>query len=524
MSSVAAVTRKLQAWDEGRPLPRYDTIHHALVPADDALIVAFVRMAGESRPWGIAWGTVGSEPVIRSVPDGRVRDDVSVLAAGFAEDLLAHLRVHGWTYDPAPEPRHASGDDLRQVWLPNGQHVAMLHQLGYTYSQTKFGGANQEILRALGRLSGWMFRDTCRAGNQHVVSASALLDESYVFPAQDARTAHLGFQLAWLATDSGREARVRAAAAAETLTVSPTMDPGLERKPLSDLVDAWQAARRAGTDVSSQERRVAAILEGELRRRWELTEQAYYLIEADNRPVNAGLVGLIQEAHAEFWYQHQRMELRLSDPSQGPAFIAHPETDFHGSAAASRYLAYAAADEAYMSHLIHADHGLFAEALNNGRAFQARVVEVWDTGEGRVTCPHWRLRLDASLPHRLREAARVTPRASPGHEATVVEIEVDDHDLLVTLEWTGRKTKPLNQPLEAKPVDPLWEGVDVDFVQSDASSLTKRRSQRVWAAKDGPGAWLTHGRPSAPIEITGDDGATDLIVDDVAQIEDGEPV
>ena len=38
-------------------------------------IVAFVRMAGESRPWGIAWGTVGSEPRIESVPDGRVRDD-----------------------------------------------------------------------------------------------------------------------------------------------------------------------------------------------------------------------------------------------------------------------------------------------------------------------------------------------------------------------------------------------------------------------------------------------------------------
>jgi hypothetical protein len=44
----------------------------------------------------------------------------------------------------------------------------------------------------------------------------------------------------------------------------------------------------------------------------------------------------------------------------------------------------------------------------------------------------------------------------------------------------------------------------------------------VWKAKDGPGAWLTHGRASTPIEITDDDGTADLIIDDIAQIEDGE--
>src|SRR4051794_16280979 len=111
MSTIAGVARKLQAWEQGRPLRRYDTIHQAVVPADYAFVVAFVRMAGESRPWGIAWGTVGSKPTIRSVPDGRVRDDVAVLAVEFAEDLLAHMRVHNWTFDPAPEPRHASTDD-----------------------------------------------------------------------------------------------------------------------------------------------------------------------------------------------------------------------------------------------------------------------------------------------------------------------------------------------------------------------------------------------------------------------------
>ncbi len=516
MTSVRAIARKLEAWQAGQPLPRYDTIHHAIMPAHQTLIVAFVRMAGESRPWGIAWGTACTEPRIESVPDGRVRDDVAVLCASFAEDLLEHLRVHNWTFDPVPEKPELG--DLRQVWLPNGQHIAMLHQLSYTYSQTKFGGENQDILRALGRVSGWMFRDTARVGNQHVVSASQLFGDSYVFPAQDTRTAHLGFQLAWLTTTGDRDARLAAAAEAERCTVSPTMDPTLDRERLGDLVAEWQEGRRDGKDVREPADSIAGILREELRRRWSLTEQAYELMANNDRPVNGGVGELVAKAHSEFWYQHQRIELRLNDPSQGPAFIAHPETDFHGSAAASRYLIHAAADEAYIGYLIHDDPALFREALEDGRAFECTVIRVSDVGVGRTTIPRWVVRLDPALPHRLRENARIAPHGSRGHEATIVEIEATESDLFVTLEWTGRKTKPLLGPLMAKPVDDAWTGVDVAFVQSDAASLTQRRSQRVWSAAKGPGAWLTHGKASAPIEISGDDGGTDLVFDDVAQI------
>jgi hypothetical protein len=385
MSSVRSVTQKLRAWEAGQPLQRYGTIHHAVMPPAQTLIVAFVRMAGESRPWGIAWGTAGAQPTIRSVPDGRMRDDVAELAAAFAGDLLEHLRVHNWTFDPAPEKPEPG--ELRQVWLPNGQHVAMLHQLSYTYSQTRFGGENQDILRALGRVAGWMFRDTSRIGNQHVVSASGSLGDAYTFPAQDARTAHLGYQLAWLTTVGDREARSTAATAAEGFTVSPTMDPSLERDELGVFVEEWQASRRAGEDNAEQAEAITNILATELERRWDLTARAYGLMADDERPVNAGVSHLMSQAHAEFWFQHQRIELRHSDPSQGPAFVAHPETDFHGSAAASRYLVHAAADEAYIGYLVHDDPALFAEACDDGRAFVARVVEVSDIGVGRTTVP-----------------------------------------------------------------------------------------------------------------------------------------
>src|SRR6202034_3125752 len=104
-----------------------------------------------------------------------------------------------------------------------------------------------------------------------------------------------------------------------------------------------------------------------------------------------------------------------------------------GSAAASRYLAFAAADEAYASQLVHADDALFAEAIADGRACESRVVEVWEKGTGRSKRPHWKLRLDPYLPHRLRESARFTPRGSPGHEATVIELDVGEQELVVTV-------------------------------------------------------------------------------------------
>lgn len=517
--SVREVTRKLQAWELGHPIPRYETIHHAVVPADQALVVAFVRMAGESRPWAIAWGTVGSTPRIEAVADGRVRDDVADLCASFAEDLLAHLRVHNWTFDPVDAS--AAPDELRQVWVPNGQHVAMLHQLNYTYSQTKFGGSNQEILRALGRVAGWLFRDTSRSGSQHLVDASRALGDAYVFPAQDARTAHLGYQLAWLTTEGDRDQRTAAATLAEGLTVSPTMDPTLDRDKLEPLVDEWNKLRRSGGDLAPTATSIADLLGPEVERRWRLAESAYVLLSDDPRPVNAGVSALVVEAHQEFWYQHQRIELRLNDPNQGPAFVAHPETDYHGSAAASRYLIHAAADEAHIGHLIHHDQVLFEEALDDGHAFEGVVLGVEDASTGRGVDPVWHLQLVGGGQYRLRENARLTPYGSRGHEATVSELEVGPDSVRLEIRWTTRKTMALSCGIQAKPLDSSWVGVTVPFVVSDAASLTKRRSQRVWKAKDGPGAWLTHGAAPVPVAIEGDDGTPDVLTDDITQIEQG---
>ena len=345
-----------------------------------------------------------------------------------------------------------------------------------------------------------------------------------MFPSQTVRTAHLGYQLAWLTTPGERADRLAAATEAEAFTISPTLDPALERKPLSDLVESWNEGRRANADVTSVASEIAAHLQTELERRWLLTEAAYFHLAGCGSPINPGVAGLVDEARSEFWYQHQRIELRHNDPSLGPAYVPHPETDFHGSSAASRYLLHAAADEAYIGRLIHYDGELLQEALTDGRALVGTVSTVTDIGEGKATRPMWLVELDPSRPHRLRENGRLVPYGSPKHEATITEILVGPNSLTIELEWTGNKTREILQGPQAKPADADWLGQEVCLVISDAAQLTRRRSDRVWKAKDGPGAWLTHGKAPVQVEISTDDGGTDLLVDDVRQIEEGTSV
>ena len=516
--TVREVAQRLRAWDAGHPLPRFSTLHHAIAPVEHTLVVAFVRMAGESRPWGIAWGHPGEGPRIASVPDGRIRDDVAELCADFAEALLNHLRVHNWTYDPLA--RGALRSDLRQVWLPNGQHVAMLHHLNYAYSQTKHGGANLTMLQALGRSAGWLFRETSRRGSQHLIDASAALREAYSFPAEDVRQAHLGFLLAWLTAEGDRNDRQLAAMTAEQSPVSPTLDPTIDRDVLEPLVAGRQRARRESTSTDRFDAQIAEVLRRELEHRWSLCEQAYRALAADPRRENPGVDQLVAESLDSFWWKVQAHELKLADPSGGKPFVPHPETDSHGSSAAAEYLTYAAADEQYVNLLIHDDEQLFADSIESGHAIRAKVLRVEDRGQGRTTTPVWTMSVMAETVGRLREGARLVPRGARGHSTTINQIEVSDDGILIELEWNAHKTMALPTGAGAKPASDAWLGEWVDFVPSDAAGLTAMRRKRVWDAAKGPGAWLTHSSASVTLVDTNDDGAPDeAVLDDVAQIE-----
>ncbi len=498
------VVRRLRAFHQGRPLPRGATVHVEIVPDEDLLVVAFIRMGGESRPWGIAYGHPSDEPTILWVPEGRNRDLVADMCAQFAPALLEHFRTPGYV-TPAPEQWEDLAP-LRQLWLPNSSHLDMLHHLAYAFTFTRWGAGARGRLNAFGRLCGWLFREAQRAGEQHVMVATDALRESFTFPAQDVRQGHLGFLLAWLETAGGRDSRLRAALEAERVAVSTSLDPTVERDETEDLVGAWHAAEEAGDETRQKEveRQLGEILTRELRRRWDLTVKAIGVLRADGRPTNSGVGTLVTEGLKEQWYQHTRQELNIGDDEDGPAFVPSPETDRYPAAAGSRYQVYLASADLRYSALLHGDTEMQAEAIASGNAFRGTIVEVRDEGEGRKTRPVWVIEDPVGGQLRLREGSWVCVAGMPKRTGIIESIE--------ELPAGGRRFEVRITRWTTKPdraADPMHVGRHVVIVPNSAAGMNRRKSQRVWSA-DTPGAWLTHARPQGPRAQLEEDLAEDL--------------
>lgn len=505
------VIRRLRAYDKGIPIPRGATKHIHVAGDDDLLVLAFLRMGGESRPWAIAFGPPDKDPTLLTVPEGRNRDLVADMCADFAPVLLDHLRTPNYSVDEPAEWEDLA--PLRQIWVPNGTHLDMLHHLAYAYTFTKWGAGKRGRLNAFGRACGWLFREATRPGQQTVAVATEALRSAYTFPAQDIRQGHLGFLLAWLAADGDRDDRFNAALAAEELAVSTTLDPDVERASTERLVGRWGEARRA--EDERRMKRAAAELErvlgAEVLRRWELTRDAIEVLRSDTRRPNTGLVALTNESLREQWFQHTRLELSQHDPEDGYAFFPSPETDRYPAAAASRYLVHQASDDQAISVLLHDDAELIAEAIGSGDAFAGGITAVVDVSPGRATTPIWTIRSDSQGVLRLREGSWVSLVGTPQRWGVILDIEDQpDGARLFQVEIRGWKTIPKTAPpglLHA--ADGALVGSLVAMVKSSGEEINRRRSRMVWKA-DVPGGWLTHARPMGPRAVLDPDVAEDL--------------
>jgi hypothetical protein len=489
------IVRRLQGYVGGRPQRRGENLSLWLAEDQEILVVVFVRIGGEARPWGIAYGTPSAPPTILSVTEGRDRDTVAEMMATFAPVILNHVQ-HPRTTGRRPLG-HEDLSPLRQLWLPGGTHLSMLHHLAYAYTFTRFGGDNQENLHALGRACGWLFREANRPGEQHVVVASAALRSTFSFPSEDMRQGHLGYLLAWLSSTDGYEAGLAKASDAERESVATTLNPHVERNEIEPALEAWKKAQTAGSERSSSAAaaRIESILERELGRRFELTVETIARLRSDGRRLNAGMTDLVDEALKQQWGSYLNTELRLQDGL--PTYIPAVETDRNPAAAAAGYQAHMAAAENLSSLLIHDDEELLAEAIADGNAFHGTIVDVNDAGEGRKRVPIWTVRESSGNALRLRTGSRVCVVGLPRRTAQVKEIHGDeDGSRRIELEI-------LNLKLAVKgavgrdswpPVDSLWVGQELDFVDAPAADISIRKSFRSWK-KDVPGAWLTHARP-----------------------------
>jgi hypothetical protein len=462
------------------------------------MILAFVRMGGESRPWGIAFGHPHEEPSILTVPEGRNRDLVAGMAARFAPALLSHLRSPALMHPPTDGT--PSLLPVRQVWLPNPSHLEMLHHLAYAYTFTRSGDEAQGTLNALGRACSWLFRSAQRPGGQVTVVATRALREAFRFPAEDVRQGHLGYLMAWFGGE-GRPATNEALHDAERLSIATTLDPAVERG-FESFVDAWHERQGDAEAQSQTARQIHDGLAPELRRRFALTVAAWDLLRTDGRSENRFVGDLVEDSVQDQWWNWGRIEAAFAQGER--PYVASVETDRDPRGAAAAYEEAAAAAELVRSKLLHDDQELLAEAIADGDAFAGTIVRVDDEGIGRTTVPVWTIEDRSGGPLRIREGSSVCVVGLPNRTGQVREIRSGHGAREFDVVLTNLKTKPKQAvgQLAVPANDPAWVGQRVAFAEAGGSFAIAKRN-KLWAP-DQPGAWLTQSRPSPRLRAVPD--------------------
>jgi len=512
--TIREVVRRLRTFEEAKPLPRYETLHIKQSP--EALLVAFVRMGGETRPWSIAWGKPGEEPSFSSVSDPRNREAVEQMVESFAQDLLAHFRVEGFSFEPIHE------DDLKgeaqsilvqnapQIWLPGPSHLDMIHYLSYAYWRVREDDDRTSPIHALSRFCGWLFRENSSMGQQTIIDASKAVRDAYVFPTDDFSLTHLGSQQVWLKSKGGYQQKLLASRESAKNLLGITLDPSVEVELQKLLAENRKEKNNDSNDSSSV--LVTSKLREETMRRWHSLEAAYLTLEEDERRENSGVEELALDSLQRFYWDYQRHERRISDPDMGPAFTPHPETDHHGSTAASAYYLREAADSKFLPTLVHDDNELLNESLADGHSIRGKVTKVVVETSGRATDIAWTIRCEAADDFRMRSGEYLSPLGNKSQQVKTVSVEfVTETEVEVTMQWGAGKTLPVGVDDAAKPDSESWQGQIVTFVPFDNSSFDKKASQAVWNSREGSGSWLTHSKAQRfPDE---------KVIDDVIQIE-----
>jgi hypothetical protein len=487
------VVRRLLAYEAGRPLPAGATMHFPIVDPDELRLLVFVKMGGESGPWGIGWAGEQGAADIFTVPEPRNRDAVAEMLTRFAPLLLSHLS------HPSLTAADADDSPFRQVWLPNGTHVDMLHHLAYTFTFTRFGvPARALALNALGRAANWLFRESQRPGQVTVMDVAAALRESFTFPAEAVRQQHLGFLLAWLETQGSREVRASAARDAERHAIATNLDPDIEREELQPVLEAYNDARRAGAEqVQRREaRRIEAVIGRELERRIDLVRRALRVLRGDHRRPNTGLALLIDAARSEHDYHYSRVERRLTGIEEGPVYIVSPETDRHPAAAAVGFFRHEESADLALQALIHDDVELQAQAIAAGDAVRGLITAVNDEGAGRRSTPVWTIRSSDTTPLRIRAGSQLCVAGLPRRSVVVRDVAGDAGDRVFTVEVTNLKLASVDDSGSAIPPasDKCLRHASVLLVPTYGTGISILKRKKVWE-RGGPGAWLTHAAP-----------------------------
>jgi hypothetical protein len=315
------------------------------------MVAAFVRMGGESSPWGVAWQVGEGKTEFRFAPEPRNRAAVQAMLLDFARALDDHFQ---------------DGElDLPQLFLPGPTHVDVLHFLAIRHARGRTGEPGAlPVLQRMGRRCYDLFEATSNRNRTHCLDMTAVLRGLYAFPCEPAREAHLGMLVAWL--DQGSAV---AAGEAERLPVSTSIDPEVERR-IQEQVDAF------GKGKHDAAKSIGQVLEEELGRRISLTLRA--ISAASTVSENPGVAGIVMASRDAL------DRFAVQEAARGPGTVGGgPGLTGHAVADASGFVGHEADQIAAERALVPHDHHLQAQLIESGSGIEGSVQARSHVGIGR---------------------------------------------------------------------------------------------------------------------------------------------
>lgn len=412
--------KKIRAYEKGKPLPRREKKMVRVLPDNQTVYLSFIRMGGESLPWGISWSKGLGKAQTLAIPDPWDLNELPEMLKTFEAEISKILNHPSISQDARPD---------FQIIVPNHSHLEMMQNIAFRFTYAKRGDDDhRETLNRLGRIFTFFTLEAQRPGQQLVIVASELLKEHYTFPADNLRQGHLGFLLALLKTKGTLSAKYAAGKIAETSAVGITMNPEVEQI-LEPMMEELKDAKRIKDPKTYKllGDKIIPIIETELLSRIDLAKSAISFFREDERVHNEGTTVLWNDTNYQI-NNYYKQEVALKNGDIG--YFKSPWTDRDPYNAAIAYNEREHDEDKYLYALLPHDKEIQGELISSGDALIGKLIKIEHISNptamrASTTMVVWVIETDLDQPLRIREKGDIAAIGHPRLNGYILSIETN---------------------------------------------------------------------------------------------------